>query len=108
MINPGQAANSRVGLRQRQSPSGAFFRSRLRMASAPHTDRSRSSAVREPRLVIVGSDGTETSLYAVNRAHAVPAEADSHVLVVSAYDPGPAPSDLQRGNHDLALAVGGG
>ena len=46
--------------------------------------------------VIVGSDGTETSLYAVNRAHAVPAEADSHVLVVSAYNPGPAPSDLVR------------
>jgi maltose/moltooligosaccharide transporter len=44
--------------------------------------------------VIVGSDGTEASLYAVNRAHAVPAEADSHVLVVSAYNPGPAPSDL--------------
>ena len=39
--------------------------------------------------VIVGSDGTETSLYAVNQAHAVPAEADSHVLVVSAYNPGP-------------------
>ena len=46
--------------------------------------------------VIVGSDGTETSLYAVNRAHAVPAEADSYVLVVSAYNPGPAPSDLVR------------
>jgi hypothetical protein len=39
--------------------------------------------------VIVGFDGTEASLYAVNRAHAVPTEADSHVLVVSAYNPGP-------------------
>jgi maltose/moltooligosaccharide transporter len=42
--------------------------------------------------VIVGSDGTEASLYAVNRAHAVAAEADSHVLVVSAYNPGSAPA----------------
>jgi len=43
--------------------------------------------------VIVGSDGTEPSLYAVNRAHAVAAEADSHVLVVSAYNPSSPPTD---------------
>src|SRR5580765_3868935 len=35
--------------------------------------------------VIVGSDGTPSSLYAVDRAHAVAAEAGSPVLVVSAY-----------------------
>src|SRR4029453_12508010 len=40
--------------------------------------------------LVVGSDGTDASLYAVNRAHAVAAEADAHVLVVSAYNPGPA------------------
>jgi maltose/moltooligosaccharide transporter len=38
--------------------------------------------------VIVGSDGTPSSLYAVDRAHAVAAEADAHVVVVSAYNPG--------------------
>jgi len=43
--------------------------------------------------VIVGSDGTDASLYAVNRAHAVAAEADAHVLVISAYNPGTPPSD---------------
>ena len=39
-------------------------------------------------MVIVGSDGTPSSLYAVDRAHAVAAEADAHVVVVSAYNPG--------------------
>jgi maltose/moltooligosaccharide transporter len=38
--------------------------------------------------VIVGSDGTPSSLYAVDRAHVVAAEADAHVIVVSAYVPG--------------------
>ena len=38
--------------------------------------------------VIVGSDGSPSSLYAVDRAHAVAAEADAHVVVVSAYNPG--------------------
>jgi maltose/moltooligosaccharide transporter len=38
--------------------------------------------------VIVGSDGTPSSLYAVDRAHAVAAEADARVVVVSAYNPG--------------------
>ena len=38
--------------------------------------------------VIVGSDGTPSSLYAVDRAHAVAAEADAHVVVVSAFNPG--------------------
>ena len=38
--------------------------------------------------VIVGSDGTPSSLYAVDRAHAVAAEADANVVVVSAYNPG--------------------
>jgi maltose/moltooligosaccharide transporter len=38
--------------------------------------------------VIVGSDGTPSSLYAVDRAHAVAAEADAKVVVVSAYKPG--------------------
>ena len=38
--------------------------------------------------VIVGSDGTPSSLYAVDRAHAVAAEADAQVVVVSAYNPG--------------------
>ena len=38
--------------------------------------------------VIVGSDGSPSSLYAVDRAHAVAAEADAHVIVVSAYNPG--------------------
>jgi maltose/moltooligosaccharide transporter len=42
--------------------------------------------------VVVGSDGTEGSLFAVNRAHAVAAEADAHVLVVSAYNPGSPPT----------------
>ncbi len=35
--------------------------------------------------VIVGSDGTPSSLYAVDRAHAVAAEADAPVVVVAAY-----------------------
>src|SRR6185436_4268258 len=38
--------------------------------------------------VIVGSDGSPSSLYAVDRAHAVAAEAAAHVIVVSAYNPG--------------------
>ena len=38
--------------------------------------------------VIAGSDGTPSSLYAVDRAHAVAAEADAHVVVVSAYNLG--------------------
>ena len=38
--------------------------------------------------VIVGSDGSPSSLYAVDRAPAVAAEADAHVIVVSAYNPG--------------------
>ena len=37
--------------------------------------------------VIVGSDGTPSSLYAVDRAHAVAAEAEAPVVVVSAYSP---------------------
>ena len=37
--------------------------------------------------VIVGSDGTPSSLYAVDRAHAVAAEAEAQVVVVSAYSP---------------------
>ncbi|HEY0240990.1 MAG TPA: MFS transporter [Friedmanniella sp.] len=37
--------------------------------------------------VIVGSDGSPSSLYAVDRAHAVAAEADAQVVVVSAYSP---------------------
>lgn len=37
--------------------------------------------------VVVGSDGTPSSLYAVDRAHAVAAEADAQVVVVSAYSP---------------------
>ena len=37
--------------------------------------------------VIVGSDGTPSSLYAVDRAHAVAAEAEAPVIVVSAYSP---------------------
>jgi maltose/moltooligosaccharide transporter len=48
------------------------------------------------RNVIVGSDGTDASMYAVDRAHAVAAEADAHVLVVSAYNTGPEPSDLSQ------------
>ena len=40
--------------------------------------------------VIVGSDGSPSSLYAVDRAHAVAAEADAQVVVVSAYSPGDA------------------
>ncbi len=40
------------------------------------------------RRVIVGSDGTPASMYAVDRAHAVAAEADAQVLVVSAYNAG--------------------
>src|SRR4029077_18317069 len=32
--------------------------------------------------------GTQSSLYAVDRAHAVAAEADAKVVVVSAYNPG--------------------
>ena len=35
--------------------------------------------------VVVGSDGTPSSLYAVDRAHAVAAEAEAPVVVVSAY-----------------------
>ena len=50
--------------------------------------------------VIVGSDGSPSSLYAVDRAHAVAAEADAHVVVVSAYNPGVeigiAPGDGER------------
>ena len=52
--------------------------------------------------VIVGSDGTPSSLYAVDRAHAVAAEADAHVVVVSAYNPGeergvaPGPGDRKE------------
>ena len=37
--------------------------------------------------VIVGSDGTPSSLYAVDRAHAVAAEAEAPVVVVAAYSP---------------------
>ena len=37
--------------------------------------------------VIVGSDGTPSSLYAVDRAHAVAAEAEAQVVIVSAYSP---------------------
>jgi maltose/moltooligosaccharide transporter len=37
--------------------------------------------------VIVGSDGTPSSLYAVDRAHAVAAEAEAPVVVVTAYSP---------------------
>lgn len=48
------------------------------------------------RNVIVGSDGTDASMYAVDRAHAVAAEADAHVLVVSAYNTGAEPSDLSQ------------
>jgi maltose/moltooligosaccharide transporter len=44
------------------------------------------------RDVVVGTDGTDASMYAVDRAHAVAAEADAHVLVVSAYNPGPPPT----------------
>jgi maltose/moltooligosaccharide transporter len=44
------------------------------------------------RRVIVGSDGTDASMYAVDRAHAVAAAADAHVLVVSAYNSGPEPT----------------
>jgi maltose/moltooligosaccharide transporter len=43
------------------------------------------------RDVVVGTDGTDASMFAVDRAHAVAAEADAHVLVVSAYNPGPQP-----------------
>jgi maltose/moltooligosaccharide transporter len=44
------------------------------------------------RRVIVGSDGTDASMYAVDRAHAVAAAADAHVLVVSAYNTGAEPT----------------
>jgi len=44
------------------------------------------------RNVVVGTDGTDASMYAVDRAHAVAAEADAHVMVVSAYNPGPQPT----------------
>jgi len=44
------------------------------------------------RDVVVGTDGTDASMFAVDRAHAVAAEADAHVLVVSAYNPGPPPT----------------
>jgi maltose/moltooligosaccharide transporter len=44
------------------------------------------------RRVIVGSDGTDASMYAVDRAHAVAAAADAHVLVVSAYNTGSEPT----------------
>jgi maltose/moltooligosaccharide transporter len=59
--------------------------------------------------VIVGSDGSSASLFAVDRAHAVAAEADSHVIVVTAYDPDAGP-DTEGGrqvlrDHDGAKAV---
>jgi maltose/moltooligosaccharide transporter len=59
--------------------------------------------------VIVGSDGSSASLFAVDRAHAVAAEADSHVIVVTAYDPD-AESGIRGGrevlrDHDEAKAV---
>jgi maltose/moltooligosaccharide transporter len=60
--------------------------------------------------VIVGSDGSPTSLFAVDRAHAVAAEADAHVIVVTAYDPDAEPSGADGGrqalrDHDEAKAV---
>ncbi len=51
--------------------------------------------------VIVGSDGTPSSLYAVDRAHAVAAEADSPVVVVSAYAAGDDPGDGTVGGRKL-------
>ncbi|WP_375424627.1 MFS transporter [uncultured Friedmanniella sp.] len=46
--------------------------------------------------VVVGSDGTPSSLYAVDRAHAVAAEADAQVVVVSAYSPADATDEGAR------------
>jgi maltose/moltooligosaccharide transporter len=46
--------------------------------------------------VIVGSDGTPSSLYAVDRAHAVAAEAEAPVVVVSAYSPQGAAMEGER------------
>jgi hypothetical protein len=51
------------------------------------------------RDVVVGTDGTDASMFAVDRAHAVAAEADAHVLVVSAYNPG-----RQGGRSDCTAA----
>ena len=51
--------------------------------------------------VIVGSDGTPSSLYAVDRAHAVAAEADSPVVVVSAYTPGTDSGETGDGGRKL-------
>ena len=55
--------------------------------------------------VIVGSDGTPSSLYAVDRAHAVAAEADSPVVVVSAYAPGDDPGDGTVGGRKLLYGM---
>ena len=55
--------------------------------------------------VIVGSDGTPSSLYAVDRAHAVAAEADAQVVVVSAYTPAATDSGERKELHGEAAAV---
>ena len=60
------------------------------------------------RLWSLVPDGTDASLYAVDRAHAVAAEADAHVLVVSAYNPGPPPTgEASSWRSTRALRQGG-
>jgi maltose/moltooligosaccharide transporter len=60
--------------------------------------------------VVVGSDGTPTSLYAVDRAAEVAQAAQAKLVVVSAYRegaPGTAPSPSERSHRDLYGAEAG-
>ena len=51
--------------------------------------------------VIVGSDGSPSALYAVERAHEVAAAAESRLIVVTAYDQGRGPEPGQAGGRIL-------
>jgi maltose/moltooligosaccharide transporter len=46
--------------------------------------------------VVVGSDGSPSALYAVERAHEIAAAAEARIVVVVAYEPGPEPDQPQR------------
>ena len=51
--------------------------------------------------VIVGSDGSPSALYAVERAHEVAAAAEARLIVVTAYDQGRGPEPGQAGGRVL-------